>query len=102
MFLYRLAIELGIANPEAWKRKLSVRQLKKWMAYWKVEPFGDHWRRSAREAITTAAGFGAKPDPDAEEKFLPSYREKPQTQEQMRLELMKIPGFAAQMTRSGD
>lgn len=67
------------------------------MAYWRIEPFGDDWRRSAREALTAAAGFGAKPDPDAEEKFLPSYREKPQTIDDIRRELAKIPAFAAQM-----
>jgi hypothetical protein len=67
------------------------------MAYWRIEPFGDEWRRSAREALTAAAGFGAKPDPDAEEKFLPSYREKPQTIDDIRRELAKIPAFAAQM-----
>lgn len=67
------------------------------MAYWRIEPFGDEWRRSAREALTAAAGFGAKPDPDAEERFLPSYREKPQTIDDIRRELAKIPAFAAQM-----
>jgi hypothetical protein len=67
------------------------------MAYWRIEPFGDEWRRSAREALTAAAGFGAKPDPDAEEKFLPSYREKAQTIDDIRRELAKIPAFAAQM-----
>lgn len=67
------------------------------MAYWRIEPFGDDWRRSAREALTAAAGFGAKPDPDAEERFLPSYREKPQTIDDIRRELAKIPAFAAQM-----
>ena len=36
-------------------------------------------------------------DPDAEEKFLPSYRDKPQTIDDIRRELAKIPAFAAQM-----
>jgi hypothetical protein len=99
VFLYRLALELKIPNPEAWKKRLTVRQLRKWMAFWKVEPFGDSWRRSAREALTTASGFGAKVDPDAEEKFLPSYREKPQTLDDIRRELAKIPSFAAQMNQ---
>lgn len=67
------------------------------MAYWRVEPFGDEWRRSAREALTAAAAFGAKFDPDSEERFLPSYREKPQTIDDIRRELAKIPAFAAQM-----
>lgn len=69
------------------------------MAYWRIEPFGDEWRRAGRAALTAAAGFGAKPDADAEEKFLPSYRQRPQTLEEMRAELMKIPAFAEQMRK---
>ena len=79
-------MELGIGNVEGWKRRLTVRQLKRWMAFWRVEPFGDAWRMAARAALTAAAGFGAKVEPEAEDKFLPSYREKPQTLEDIRRE----------------
>ena len=68
-----------------------------WMAAWRVQPFGDEWRMAARSALITAAAFGAKPDPDAEERFLPSYREKQQTLDEIRAELSKIPTFAKQM-----
>ena len=71
--------------------------MKMWMAAWRVSPFGDPWRMTARAAIVTAAAFGAKPEPDAEERFLPSYREKPQTIDDLRAELAKIPAFAEQM-----
>jgi hypothetical protein len=54
---------------------------------------------AARTSLTTAAGMGAKPDPDSEERFLPSYREKPQTEEELRRELMKIPAFREQMQK---
>lgn len=100
MFLYRLAIELGIWDVEAWKKKLTVRQMKLWMAAWRVSPFGDAWRMAARSAMVTAAAFGAKPDADAEERFLPSYRERPQTLDDIRAELAKIPAFAKQMETS--
>lgn len=100
VFLYRLALELGIANVEAWKRRLTVRQLKLWMAAWRVSPFGDPWRMAARSALVTAAAMGAKPDADAEERFLPSYREKTQTIDEMRAQLMAIPAFAAQMKQA--
>ena len=99
MFLYRLALELGIAYPEVWKKRLTVRQLRRWMAFWRVEPFGDAWRMAARTALTAAAGMGAKPDPEAEERFLPSYREKQQTEDDIRRELMKIPAFREQMQK---
>lgn len=100
VFIYRLALELGIPNVEAWKKKLTVRQLKLWMAAWRISPFGDSWRMAARQSLVVAAAFGAKPDPDAEERFLPSYREKPQTIEQLKAELAKIPAFARQMEGS--
>ena len=90
-------MELGIGNVEGWKRRLTVRQLKRWMAFWRVEPFGDAWRMAARTSLVTAAAMGAKPDPDAEEKLLPSYRDKPQTLEQLKAELAKIPTFREQM-----
>ncbi len=97
--MYRLALELGIPCPEGWKKRLTLRQLRKWMAFWRVEPFGDAWRMAARTSLTTAAGMGAKPDPEAEERFLPSYREKPQTEEDIRREFMKIPAFREQMLK---
>lgn len=101
MFTYRLAKELCIDDVEGWKRRLTVRQLKKWMAYWRVEPFGDDWRRTARGSLTTAAAFGGKPEPGAEEKFLPSYREREQSIDELRAELAKIPAFAKQMKDGG-
>lgn len=67
------------------------------MAYWRVEPFGDEWRMAGRSALTAAAGFGAKVQPDSEERFLPSFRERPQTEFEMRAELMKIPALARAM-----
>lgn len=82
---------------EAWKKRLTVRQLKLWMAAWRITPFGDPWRMAGRAALVTAAAMGAKLDPDSEERFLPSYRQKEQTFEELRAELAKIPVFAKQM-----
>jgi hypothetical protein len=97
LFIHRLALEMRIHDVEAWKRRLTVRQIRQWMAYWRVEPFGDQWRMAGRAALTAAAGFGAKVEADSEERFLPSFREQPQTFEQMRAELMKIPAFSKQL-----
>jgi hypothetical protein len=97
VFTYRLALALNIDQVEAWKRRLTVRQLKRWMAYWRVEPFGDEWRMAARQSLTVGAALGGKPDPGAEDRFLPSFREKPQTLEDIRRELSGIPVFAKQM-----
>ena len=64
------------------------------MAMWRVEPFGDEWRRSGRAALVASGG---KIEADSEDKFLPSYREKQQTEAELIAELRKIPGFAKQL-----
>lgn len=86
---------------EALSKRISLRQLKWWAAYWMVEPFGDDWARSGKLAAVMAAAQGAKVDSDFEEKFLPSYRAPVQTNEQMIAELKKIPIFAAQLEAKG-
>ena len=82
---------------EALSKRISLRQLKWWAAYWMVEPFGDDWARSGKLAAVMAAAQGAKVDPDFEEKFLPSYRAPVQTEEQLIEQLRRIPFFAAQL-----
>lgn len=86
---------------EALSRRMSLRQLKWWAAYWMVEPFGDDWARSGKLAAVMAAAQGAKVDPDFEEKFLPSYRAPVQTEEQLIEQLRRIPFFAAQLEAKG-
>ena len=82
---------------EALSKRISLRQLKWWAAYWMVEPFGDDWARSGKLAAVMAAAQGAKVDPDFESKFLPSYRAPVQTEEQLIEQLRRIPFFAAQL-----
>lgn len=94
LFVYRLALAMGIWDVEAFKHKITIRQLRKWMAIWRVEPFGDEWRRSGRAALVASGG---KIEADSEDKFLPSYREKQQTEAELIAELRKIPGFAKQL-----
>lgn len=96
MFLYRLALELGIWDVEqtdrSLKNQISAEQLKRWIAYYRVEPFGQAWRRSARAAITIAAAFGAKLTTDAEDLFLPGYdpNQPTQSESEMLAELAKL------------
>ena len=94
LFVYRLALAMGIWDVEAFKHTITIRQLRKWMAMWRVEPFGDEWRRSGRAALVASGG---KIEADSEDKFLPSYREKQQTEAELIAELRKIPGFAKQL-----
>jgi hypothetical protein len=86
---------------EALSKRISLRQLKWWAAYWMVEPFGDDWARSGKLAAVMAAAQGARVEPDFEEKFLPSYRAPVQTEEQLKEQLRRIPFFAAQMEAKG-
>lgn len=73
--------------------EMSVRQMRRWAAAYRLEPFGDDWRRSARQTVVMANAFGAKVAEHAEEMFLPTYdaTTPTQTEEEMRRELMKIP-----------
>jgi hypothetical protein len=92
MFLYRLALELGIWDVEGWKKEITLEQVKRWLAFYRLEPFGDEWRRTARLAMTVAASNGAKVKEDAEELFLPTYDpgRPTQTEAEMMAELAKI------------
>ena len=74
-------------------RTLSVRQVRRWAAAWRLEPFGNDWRRTARLSVALANALGARVAEHAEEMFLPTYdgTEPTQTPEEMMRELMKIP-----------
>ena len=95
MFLYALALELGIANVEHWKQEIALDQIHRWFAFYRIRPWGDDWRRTARLSMSFAAVMGAKVKDDAEDMFLPTYdpTRPMQTEEEMIRELMKIPGF---------
>jgi hypothetical protein len=50
LFLYRLALKLGIWNvedPGGLADKMSWQQLERWMAVFLLEPWGDEWLRDA-------------------------------------------------------
>lgn len=88
-------------DVEELSKRITLRQLKWWMGFWRVEPFGDEWARSGKLAAVTAAAAGSKVEPDFEERFLPSYRAPVQTEEQLIEQLRRIPFFAAQMEAKG-
>ena len=97
LFLYRLAAHHRIPNVEEWRHTVTIDQLRRWIAYYRIEPFGDEWRRSARAALIVAAAFGAKVEPESEEKFLPTYDPmRVMTEAEIMAELMKIPGAKVQ------
>lgn len=88
-------------DVEELSKRITLRQLKWWMGFWRVEPFGDEWARSGKLAAVTAAAAGSKVEPDFEERFLPSYRAPVQTEEELKAQLRRIPFFARQMEEKG-
>jgi len=67
------------------------------MAYYRVEPFGEDWLRTARATLFTAIAFGAKPDDGFIDVFLPNYDpERELTQDEIDA---KIAAWAAQQKR---
>lgn len=87
---------MGTWDVDGLARQIPVPVLVEWMAFFRMEPFGDEWRRTGRLATIVAAAAGAKTDGELEEKFLPGggiYRDMNQTEMQILDELRKLPGF---------
>lgn len=97
LFLYRLAAHHRIIDAERLKDQITIDQVKRWLAFYRIEPFGNAWLRTARAANVVAAAFGAKVGTDFEDKFLPTYDPmRVMTDEEIMAELMKIPGAKLQ------
>ena len=106
MFLYRLALEIGEwdveQTPGSLSARMTVEQLRVWMAFYRIEPFGQPWWRSARLAATVGAMWTGKYQEKVEETFMPTYREaRPQSDQEMLAELMKAPQFRKQLEKQG-
>lgn len=71
VFLHRLALATGNWDVDTMAATMTTAQLARWIAYSRLEPFGDDWRRTGRLASITVAAAGAKVEGELEEKFLP-------------------------------
>jgi hypothetical protein len=104
--LYRLALEAGVINvEEELKPRIKRSQLARWAAYYRVEPWGNPWRRAGRATALIRAALGCRYDKGDEERFLPSYREGdesrpavPQTDEEIAAALAALPGLKRERT----
>lgn len=70
--------------------------LAEWMAFYRIEPFGDEWRRSARAATWTVAAAGAKVTDGFEDRFIPGggqYRGMSAHEAAALDQLRQLPGF---------
>lgn len=74
---------------------------RRWFAFYRLEPFGDDWRRSARATVILAGALGAKTKEDSEEMFLPTYdpRRPTQTPDEMARELAKLKDIASKQKK---
>ena len=75
---------------------MPLHRFRRWLAFYRLEPFGDEWRRTARSTVILAGAFGAKTKEDSEEMFLPTYdpSRPTQTPEEMARELAKLKQIA--------
>lgn len=100
--MFRLALASGRLDVDRLADELTIRQVRMWKAYFLNEPFGCDWQRTARLATWLSAAFGCKIDEDSEDKFLPTYRMKPQTDAEIEAELAKIPQLKRDTNGIGD
>lgn len=90
-FIYRLAAHHRIDDVEEWMRRVSLRQILTWYAYWRVEPFGDDWTRTAVQTLFVLKALGQAVDETFVEKFLPNYDpDRPMTEDEINAELTKF------------
>lgn len=95
-FIYRLATHHRIADVEGWKQSVSLQQILKWYAYWRVEPFGDDWSRTAVQTLFVLKALGANVGTEFIEKFLPNYDpNRVMSDEEITAELTKFARFAS-------
>lgn len=90
-FLYRLAAHLRIPDVESWKRSLTLNQFHKWIAYYRVEPFGEDWLRTAKSTLYVLMALGSKVDEKFIEAFLPSYDpDREMTEDEIKAEIERF------------
>jgi hypothetical protein len=99
--LFRLALAMREPDIDALAGRLTMRQLAMWQGFWRVEPFGDEWRQTARLATVIKAMAGVDVKPGDEDKLMPNFRPPVQTEDEVVAELSKIPSFAAQLRAAG-
>jgi hypothetical protein len=85
---------------EKWKRQITRRQLRRWLAFYLVEPWGQPWLVAGRMTSLIRSGLTGRFDRHDEERFLITYREGdeyrskvPLTDEELASKLAAIPGL---------
>lgn len=82
---------MGRVDVDRLEREITVDEFYGWYEFWKAEPFGLDWHRTALLAHTNATVMGGKPPRDFCEQFLPSYDPtKPMSDEDMMEQVAKL------------
>lgn len=91
---------MHIWNVEEWRHEVSVRQLRWWMAYYRIEPWGQPWRIAGRAVSLLRTALGIPFDRHTEDRFLVTYREgdetrpaRPQTDAEIESMWSKLPNM---------
>lgn len=69
--MFRLALAVGEWDVDSLARRMPCGLLAEWLAFYRLEPFGDDWRRTGRAATWQAAMAGVKLAAGFEDRFLP-------------------------------
>lgn len=100
MFTYRLALAMGVWDVEKFKRRITRQQLRKWFAFYRIEPWGQPWLMAGRMTSLIRHAFTGKFDRHDEERFLVTYRtgdeyrsKVPLTDEEIAAKLNSLPGM---------
>lgn len=91
MFLFRLALKLGIWDVDALAETMPVDLLYEWMAYYQLEPWGDEWLRHSVLACQFYNAHRGKSQSQRKPADFMPVEQRPQTIEQMRQVLERIP-----------
>lgn len=100
MFTHRFALEIGEWDVEKLKEKIPRRVLRKWLAFYLLEPWGQPWLLAGRATSLIRASLTGRFDRHDEERFLITYREGdehrskvPMTDEELAERMANLPGL---------
>lgn len=98
---------MGYPDVEKLKQEISFRQLKTWLAFYRIEPWGQPWLMAGRMTSLIRAAFTGKFDHHDEERFLITYRpgdeyrsKVPLSDEEIAAKLASLPGLKRKPTES--
>jgi hypothetical protein len=91
---------MNVWDVEDLKKRITRRQLRKWLAFYLIEPWGQPWLVAGRMTSLIRAALIGKFDKHDEERFLLTYRpgdehrsKVPLTDDQLSEKLASLPGL---------